>query len=151
MRRFSFRFTIRSLMIAVLSPRSFRPSGSTMPRALEHVAGRTCPSCELGVDLLLSLCHDMTVVVSLPFVVAVVLGSGSSGKDSIASWADHPPASSPRAPWLLGLMLATLPDGWSQVGGSTQGWELSSSYYTSTVIWPGDQVTPCLETMTATG
>jgi hypothetical protein len=147
MRRFSFRFTIRSLMLTVLLAAIISAIGVLMPRGVDPWLGER--GLSMGAVGYFSLITTMTVVVSLPFVAAVLLGIGPKGKTrsrcglimrrllAVGSLA-------------LGLMLAHYPmDGLRSANQLKDGNFLC--YYYQYRLWPGDHVTPCLETMTATG
>ena len=146
MKRFRYRFTIRTLMVAVLVAAIISAIGAFMPRPLTMFLG------ERGIGLpvwgYFALVATLSLVVSLPFAAAVVLAltqrksPGRAGM--IVRWLLAAGALA------LGLAVAHFPlDGLRWANQLKDGNYLC--YYHQYRLWPGNQVTPCVETITATG
>jgi hypothetical protein len=143
----SFRLTIRAMMIAILIAAIVSAIGVTIPRPLNMFL-RDRALRVTGWRYLAYLA-TLTLALSLPFAVAVVLAIGAAGKNR-----------SPRGiivrsllaacALALGLTLAHYPlDGIRRSGRLKDGTVVS--YFTQYRIWPAEEVTPCLETITTTG
>ena len=147
MRLNRFRFTIRTMMIAVLIAVIISAIGVFMPRPLTLFLG------ERGIGLTggryVAVIATLTVVDSLPFAIAVVLAvSATAKKQTRRGKVVHGLLAV--GVLALGLAIAHSPlDGLRWANQLKDGNYLC--HYQQYRLWPGNQVTPCIETITATG
>jgi hypothetical protein len=142
-----FRLTIRAMMTAVLIAAIVSAIGVTVQPPL-NMFFRDRVLRMTGWRYLAYLA-TLTLALSLPFAVAVVLAIGATGKNRSRRGIIVRSLLAVCA-LALGLTLARCPlDGIRRSGRLKDGTVVS--YFTQYRIWPGKEVTPCLETIAATG